>query len=441
MVSRLALHNGIWMTRNQSPLDDDRLEEKINVDRIEQRLNDLWEIGRTSAGGVSRLAYSEAENEAHEYLRAELPEEYHVTIDPVGNLFATRFPDAPSTVLTGSHLDSVHNAGRLDGTLGTVISLEAIEAVHTLVEEPDCPPTLAVFRAEESARFGYHTIGSRAALSELDAETLSATDQKGIPVWQAMKGAGFHPGDLSEPTVDMDRLAGFLEVHIEQGRLLDETGTNVGVVSSIRAPVRYRIRVEGESDHSGATPMTLRHDALAAAGEMIWGIESVANSEATRGDIVATVGDITAVNGAINQVCGTVEFLLDIRSTDSAFRSGVEQDILAELETIADRRDLTVEYELIDESEPVELSEAVRTKLIDSAEVADSTYRTLPSGGGHDAMNFQLAEVPTGLLFVPSIDGISHNPNEQTTAEAIDEATRTLAHALARRDGWPKENE
>ncbi len=416
----------------QPTLDADRLREVIDGDRIQRRLDDLWEIGRTSAGGVSRLAYSEAENEAHEYLLEELPAEYDVRIDSVGNLFATRWPDASQTILTGSHLDSVHNAGRLDGTLGTVISLEAIEAYNAVVDEPRCPPTLAVFRAEESARFGYHTIGSRSALSELDAQTLSATDEKGIPVWQAMNDAGFYPGDLSEPTIDIDATAGFLEVHIEQGRLLDEKSTNVGVVSGIRAPVRYRIRVEGKFDHSGATPMDLRKDALVGASEMICEIETVATANTADGDIVATVGDLTAVNGAINTVCGTVEFPLDIRSTNPTFRAEVEREILAELEAVANRRDVTVTWELIDESEPVALSEAIRTQLIESAEAAESSYRTLPSGGGHDAMNFQLAGIPTGLLFVPSIDGISHNPDERTPQEAIDEATQTLTHALDR---------
>ncbi len=416
----------------QLSIETNRLQEAIDINRIQRRLDDLWEIGRTSAGGVSRLAYSETENEAHEYLRKELPAEYDVRIDSVGNMFATRWPDASQTILTGSHLDSVHNAGRLDGTLGTVISLEAIEAYNAVVDEPCCPPTLAVFRAEESARFGYHTIGSRSALSELDAQTLSATDEKGIPVWQAMNDAGFYPGDLSEPTIDIDATMGFLEVHIEQGRLLDEKATNVGVVSSIRAPVRYRVCVEGNFDHSGATPMDLRKDALAAASEMICEIEAVATANTVDGDIVATVGDLTAVNGAINTVCGTVEFPLDIRSTDSAFRAEVEREILAELEAIANRRGVTVTSELIDESEPVALSKTVQTQLIESAEAAESTYQTLPSGGGHDAMNFQLAGIPTGLLFVPSIDGISHNPDERTPEEAINEATRTLVYALNR---------
>ncbi len=420
------------MTRNRSPLDDDRLRATVDINRIQRRLDDLWEIGRTSAGGVSRLAYSENENEAHEYLLSELPDAYEITVDSVGNLFVTREPDAPRTVLTGSHLDSVYNAGRLDGTLGTVMSLEAIEAYHTLVDEPDYPPTLAVFRAEESARFGYHTIGSRAALGTLDAQTLSATDEKGIPVWQAMSDAGFPPGDLSEPTIETNRVVSFLEVHIEQGRLLDETATNVGIVSSIRAPVRYRVRVDGNFDHSGATPMELRYDALAAAGEMICGVEQVATEATADGDIVATVGDLTAVNGAINTVCGAVEFPLDIRSTDSTFRSRVEREILAELEAIADRRGVSLECEPIDKSEPVALSERVQRQLLESAEAAESAYRRLPSGGGHDAMNFQLAGIPTGLLFVPSIDGVSHNPNEETPKAAIDEATRTLAHGLAR---------
>lgn len=141
-----------------------------------------------------------------------------------------------------------------------------------------------------------------------------------------MQDAGFQPDNLSEPTIDLDRIAGFIELHIEQGRVLEEENKDVGVVSSIRAPSRYRVTVTGEYDHSGATPMRMRRDALVAASEMIEIIETIAKNAAKEGDFVATVGDITAVDGAINKVCGEVKFVLDLRSADSVFRDDIEAE-------------------------------------------------------------------------------------------------------------------
>ncbi|HKL29197.1 MAG TPA: Zn-dependent hydrolase [Natrialbaceae archaeon] len=402
----------------------------IDPDRIRRRLDDLWAIGHTDGGGVTRLAYSHEENAAFDYLRSELPDAYDVRTDSLGNLFATRDPDAPESLYLGSHLDSVYNGGRLDGPLGVVTALEAMEAVHASDETPPRPPTLAVFRAEESARFGHHTIGSRGALGRLTVDEFSATDEEGVPLWLAMQQAGIHPENLAAPTIDLDAVAGFLELHIEQGRVLDEADESIGVVTGIRAPVRYRVTVTGEDDHSGATPMGLRHDALAAAAEAILAVERIGTDAAESGDVVATVGDVMAVEGAINKVCGEVTFPIDLRSNDEAYRDEVESRLLEALADIADRREVEIDPEPIDRSEPVDLDERVVDALADAAAATGVAYRRLPSGGGHDAMNFQLSGVPTGMVFVPSVDGISHSPAEETDPAAIETGTEVLARAI-----------
>lgn len=402
----------------------------IERDRIERRLDALHGIGRTDDGGVTRLAYTEEENEAFEYLRGELPAEWAVTVDSIGNLFATPAPDAPRSVYLGSHLDSVFNGGRLDGTLGVVAALEAIQAVEAMDAEPASPPTLAVFRGEESARFGQHTIGSRGALGMLTVEDFAATDGNDVPLWHAMQQAGFRPANLSEESVDLDRVVAFLELHIEQGRVLDEGGDDVGVVTSIRAPVRHRVTVTGHDDHSGATPMDLRRDALVAAAEMIVAVESIGRGAAEEGDAVATVGEISAVGGAINKVCGEVTFPIDLRSTDRGYRDAVEERLLDELDAIAADRGVEVETIVIDRSDPVTLDDGVIEALDAAAASVGGSHRRLPSGGGHDAMNFQGAGVPTGMLFVPSVDGVSHSPAEETDPAAVEAATATLARAL-----------
>lgn len=405
--------------------------DSIDVTRIERRLDDLSEIGRTSEGGVTRLAYSEEENEAFEYVLDELPDSYVIEKDALGNVFASRSPHSEPTVLTGSHLDSVFNGGYLDGTLGVVASLEAIDALYASDIRVNVPPTLAIFRGEESSRFGHHTIGSQAALGMLDSEVLAASDQNGIPLWRAIEEAGFRPANLSAPSFELDHVEAFLELHIEQGRVLESGGDDVGVVSSIRAPVRYECTIYGNYDHSGATPMELRQDALAAAGEMIVSVEEIAAAAAEEGDLVGTVGDVTAVDGAINQVSGEVTFPLDLRSDDADYLAQVETHVIEALERIADRRNVQFEATLIDRTDPAELDSSVISLLEDAASEVGTSYQVLPSGGGHDAMNFKLKGIPTGMLFVPSIDGISHNPEEETTRTAITDATRTLASALA----------
>ncbi|WP_290819178.1 Zn-dependent hydrolase [Halovivax sp.] len=408
----------------------DALVARIDPDRIDRRLDDLAAIGRTRSGGVTRLAYTDEETAAIEYVIDELPAGYEVRTDPLGNVFAARTLDADRTFLTGSHLDTVFNGGRLDGSLGVVVAMEAIEAVHRSDADPNCEPTLVIFRAEESARFGRHTIGSRGALGMLRVEDLSATDQNDVPLWQAMREVGCQPGDLSEPTIDPERVAGMVEVHIEQGRVLDEADEGLGIVTSIRAPVRYRVTVEGRDDHSGATPMGLRRDAIAGAAELIGTVETIGRESAADGDLVATVGDVTPVDGAMNVVCGEVSFPLDVRSNDLAVRDRAEKRLLAAFDDVAERRGLSIDLEELDRSEPVELDDALGDRLAAAAASATSAHRRLPSGGGHDAMNVQLAGIPAGMVFVPSVDGVSHNPDEETDPEAVADAAAVIARTV-----------
>jgi hydantoinase/carbamoylase family amidase len=401
----------------------------VDIDRIQRRLDAVWEIGRADDGGVTRLAYSDEETAAIEYVRGELDDAVDVRTDHIGNVFATREPDADRTLLLGSHLDSVFDGGRLDGALGVIVALEAIETAYK-IGTPAVPPTLAVFRAEESSRFGQWAVGSRGALGQLTVEDLSAVDQSGVPLWQAMQSQGLTPTNFSEPTIDLDRTVGFLEVHIEQGRVLDDADEHLGIVDSIRGPVRHRITVEGDYDHSGATPMGLRRDAIAGAAEMVTAVERIASEAAAEGDVVGTVGEFAPARGAINKVCGEVTFSMDVRSNDRPFRDDVEASILDEIRSIAERRGLKADATLVDRSDPVELDADTTAFLADVAASLGFDHRRLPSGGGHDAMNLQHAGVPTGMLFVPSVDGISHSPDEETPEEAIREAAATFTRAI-----------
>jgi len=408
---------------------------EIELDRIQRRLDALWEIGRTDSGGVTRLAYSDEETAAIEYICEELNDDFKIKRDQVGNVFASREPDADRSLFVGSHLDSVHNGGRLDGALGVVVALEAIQAAYD-AGDPPVPPTLAIFRAEESSRFGQWAVGSRGALGQLTVEDLSATDQSNVPLWQAMQTQGLKPKNFSESTIDTSRIAGFLETHIEQGRVLDEADEHLGIVSSIRGPVRHRITVEGDYDHSGATPMTLRRDAIAGSAEMVTAIEEIATAAAEDGDVVATVGEFAPAESAINKVCGEVTFSIDIRSNNNRYRDQIEERILEQVRTIANERELDVTTTLVDRSSPVELDDQMRELLADVVDSLDLSSRKIPSGGGHDAMNFQHAGIPTGMVFVPSVDGISHSPKEETPTEAIRKVAAIFTQAIL--SGPPK---
>ncbi len=402
----------------------------INVDRIERRLDELWEIGSVAGGGVTRAAYSENENAAIDYIRDELPKHYEVRIDRFGNLFASEDLDSKRSLYVGSHLDTVYNGGKFDGTMGVVTGLEAIQSIDESDAEPETLPTLAIWRAEEPPRFGKTNFGARGALGRLTESDLKIKDADGISVREAMKSCGFNPTDLDNPTIDFERSAGFLETHPEQARVLEDEGINVGIVTSIRAPVRHRVTVTGRYDHSGATPMDLRRDALVGAAEMIQAIRTLGLYASKSGDAVATVGDITAVNGQLTAVCGEVQFPLDLRSNDEPYRDDIEQEILTQFEEIAERHDLEVETELIDRTSPVDLDPELVSMLESGADVLEIPYRKLPSGAGHDSRIIQLAGVPTGMLFAPSIDGISHNPEEDTPIDSIEDVTSVLQEAL-----------
>lgn len=407
-------------------------DNQIEIDRINRRLDALFQIGRTDKGGVQRHAYTPEEQEAHDYIKNELSDEYTIEVDSVGNLYATREPDAEQHLYVGSHLDNNPNGGRLDGTLGVVTALEAIDAVYGSGYQPEVPPKLVAWRAEEP-RFGVHTPGSRMALGRLSKQDLSSTDKMGyedVTLEEAIEQAGFEPPEPGTELIDVNSVYGYLESHIEQGRVLDDEDENVGIVTSIRAPVRFLITVLGEEDHSGATPMDYRQDAIAGAAEMVTAIEEQAKQAAREGDIVATVGSFEPLNGVINKVNGEVTFTIDIRSKDSDFRDKFEETVFDHLHTIADRRTLEIETELLDRTDPVILDEQMVQLLERGAKNLDTSYRRMPSGAGHDAMNLQKAGIPTGMLFVPSVNGISHNPNEETYDDAVEDMTKVFAYGI-----------
>ncbi len=402
----------------------------VDVGRMQRRIAELGSIGETEDGGVTCLAYTDRENEAFAYLLEEIPDTYDVSVDRMGNVFATPDGDAERSLYMGSHLDTVRNGGRYDGRLGVIAALEAMQAVDELDGRPAITPTLSVFRAEETARFNVGLIGSRGALGLLEDLQLDSTDENGVSLREAMEILGFHPPEIGTPTIDTDRIAGFVELHIEQGPILESEELPIGVVTEIRGILRDRITVRGLPNHSGATPMEQRQDAVAGAAEMIDAIETIGTEASEEGDLVATVGYLDVPDASANKVSGEATFPIDIRSVDRGYQNEVDERIRDRLRSIADRRGLTVDIGVMEGIEPVALEERVVDTLAAAAETTGADYRQMASGGGHDAMDFTKIGKPAGMVFTACDRGLSHNPNESVEPDAMKVGTKTLARTL-----------
>lgn len=403
---------------------------------VKERLMDMFARMRKFSAqgegpGVYRLAFTDADWQARGYLTGLMREiGLSVREDAFGNVVGRWEGTEPSlpAVMFGSHADSVPNGGNYDGVLGI---LAAIETVRSLKEDGFCPEhplEVALFMCEESSRFGAATLGSRAMLGELspdDAKRL--TDRGGVALYDALKDRGLSPDALGKPLYEGDVKA-FFEVHIEQGKVLEHEKKSVGIVTGIAAPTRFRVKLTGSADHSGATPMPLRHDAACAAAEIVLDAERLATAE-QEPPAVATVGVLQIAPGVMNVIPGGAELGVDIRSIDGATKKRVADKLKDAVSEICARRGITFEIVPISDERPVAIRPAVLDFLEKICREDGGSYMRLPSGAGHDAMHWA-ERVPTGMLFIPCRDGVSHNPEEYAAPEDIVNAVRLLEKAV-----------
>jgi ureidoglycolate amidohydrolase len=386
-----------------------------------------------AAGGITRevytATYAGALNRVAGWMREAGME---TRLDAVGNLFGRwtgTEPDAP-LVLTGSHVDTTLNAGRYDGVLGV---LGAIAAVHLLREAGTAPRRSieVVAWAGEEPRFGTGCVGSRAAAGRLSRDDLDRLrDRAGVSMADALRGAGYDPDRLAEARIDPATIHALVELHIEQGAVLEQSGEPIGVVTAIAAPHDFRLTLRGAATHAGATPMHLRRDALAGAAEAMTALERIAR-DSPSGTTVGTVGVLRVHPGAINVVPGEVELDVDVRDADRAAREQVVDAVLAATREIAGRRGLEVDVAPIVEDAPVACEPRVIEAAAASAEELGLRFRRMTSGAYHDAM-IMGSSLPIGMIFVPSAGGISHHPDEYTAPEDLERGVRVLAGTLAR---------
>jgi len=397
--------------------------------RLWKRGRELAEIGKHEEGGVARLSFTPEERAAKDLVASYMREAgLAVREDAVGNLFGRREgrdPEAPA-VLIGSHVDSVRNGGDFDGPLGVLGGIEVIQTMDEGGVETERPVEVVAFTDEEGARFSLGMIGSRALTGELSQEDLSHEDQNGVSIAEAMREAGLDPARIGEAARSSDSLAAYLELHIEQGKVLEGEGLPVGVVTGIAGPVWLRLYLTGEAGHAGTTPMGARRDALAAAAEVVGIIEEEA---AATGSTVGTVGQIGARPGGINIIPGRVELSLDLRDIDEAARDGVERRIRERAGEACGRRGIGLEFDEIQRLAPTPCSGEIRAAIAAACEGAGIRPFSLPSGAGHDGMHVARL-CPMGMIFVRSRDGISHNPKEWSSPEDCEAGCKVLYSAL-----------
>jgi allantoate deiminase len=378
-------------------------------------------IGADPRGGVSRFAWTPELADANDWLADRLTElGLAVELDPAGNVFGRWQEGEGKAVLVGSHLDTVPNGGRYDGALGVLAALDVVRSLKDDGVELQRPLWVVSFNDEEGARFQTGMLGSRAFCGDC---ALDDWGGRGVP--EAMREAGFDFGRLGDAR-GVDGVGAYLELHIEQGPVLERAGVDLGIVTAITGMLGFRARFLGEANHAGTTPMELRRDALAGAARTVLALRDEARS---RGDMTANVGVISAEPGGFNVVPGAAELTIDVRSPTADSFARLEPFVRETLERVAAEEGLDVEVRETHRKPPVELDAGLQDRLEEAAAAEGATAIRLPSGAGHDAMVLA-HHVPAAMLFVPSRGGLSHTPDEYSAPEHCELGARVLAWAV-----------
>ncbi|OWJ68433.1 allantoate amidohydrolase [Inquilinus limosus] len=352
--------------------------------------------------------------------------------DAAGNVVGRYEGDRPGlpALLLGSHIDTVRDAGRYDGNLGVLAAIAVIGELHRRGERLPFAVEVLAFGDEEGVRFPVTLTGSATVAGTVDPAVADALDHDGVRLGDALRGFGGDPDALEGEARRRDRVLGYVELHIEQGPVLEAEDLPLGVVTAINGAARYNATVRGMAGHAGTVPMDLRHDALAAAASMILAVERCAQS---RRDVVATVGQLDVQPGAVNVIPGAVRFTIDIRAPDDADRLAAMAEMTAALEGIARGRGVELALERYHDAAAVRCDEALMARLETAIRRHGLPARRLPSGAGHDAMAMA-ALAPVAMLFLRCRGGISHNPAESITVEDADLAVRVLLDLLRQYD-------
>ena len=404
----------------------------IDRDRLISEIEALSAISQAQPPVVTRIVFSPSDVKARAWMKARCAEAgLTVREDVVGNTFARwDGSDASAPVVgTGSHIDAIPNAGKYDGTVGVLGGLEAIRALQKSGFRPKHSIELLIFTAEEPTRFGIGCLGSRLLSGTLSADAARRlTDKNGASLDEVRRDAGFG-GELEHVTLPSGYYKAFVELHIEQGPLLERQQIPLGIVTNIAAPASLGVLIEGSGGHAGAVLMPDRIDALCAAAELILAIENAARTSGAI-DTVATVGICEVFPGAVNSIPLQVRLSVDIRDTDPARRDMVMRAIETRSRSISDQRHALIQTTLLNADAPADCAPAIIEALSQSCRKHELNFIPMVSRAYHDSL-FMARIAPVAMLFIPCRNGYSHRPDEYAAPEDIVRGTLVLAETLA----------
>ncbi len=403
---------------------------KVNQIRLEQRIEKLAEFGKTPEGGINRVAFSEMDIQSREYILSLMKDAgLKIHIDEAGNIIGRREGTDSSLppIVFGSHTDTVPQGGKFDGAVGVLGAIECVQVLQENSVESHHPLEVIVFTDEEGG-----LIGSKAIIGALTSQALDVTSHSGKTVREGIKALGGDPDALERAYKKKGDIKAFIEIHIEQGSTLASKGIDIGVVEGIVGINWWDVTIEGFANHAGTTPMDRRQDALLAAAHLIIAVNKVATG--FPGRQVGTVGRIRAEPGAPNVIPGKVVMSLELRDLSSDKIDSLFQQIVKEAETISEKSGTKIFFNPIEATAvPSPTDPSIKEIIAEAAEELSLSYLLMPSGAGHDAQN--MAKIaPTGMIFVPSIGGISHSPNEFTPAKDVANGANVLLHTILKID-------
>src|SRR5712692_432525 len=401
----------------------------VNPHRLRGTLEKLSEFGRNPDGGVTRLAFSEADMAAREFAMGLMRAAgLTVRVDAAGNIFGRRAGSEKLPILLfGSHIDSVLHGGNFDGDVGSMGAIEVMRALNDASVKTRHPLEVVIWTNEEGNHFGIGTLGSGVAAGTLGPEILDRKDEQGLTLADWLRRYGQDPSHLTDACIPRGALAAFLELHIEQGPHLDESKIPIGVVQGIVGIRRWQCVVTGFANHAGTTPMNRRKDALAAASRELLVVREVVRAET--GHQVGTIGYLRAEPGAINVIPGRAEFPVELRDLDASKIDRMWERMQVRFKQIDREERVETRCIALDKSDPAHADPALQAAVRDAAKSLGLATMDLPSEAGQDSQ--EIAKIaPMAMIFVPSRDGISHSPKEFTSWQDVANGAEVLYRAV-----------